>query len=313
MSQWAAEAGCQVRRSIVVSVFGILLLVALGQEVQNSAGRVRQLAPGVFSRQGDRDRKQPANTSWVIFRNYVVVIDANTPWGIHEILPEIRKTTDKPIRYVFDTHYHWDHTWGNSVLADAGVTVVCSRDCSAELLTKGKQEWERNPPAGEYSLKAYRMEQPGIAFGDFLAFDDGERRLEFRRMGPAHTIGDAVAFLPKEGILFTGDLCVNWKSGNNMGDRDADHQNWVRALNEMAGWPVRMVIPGHGNPGTVETLRAQSAFIDDVWKQVWDGKRAGKSAEQLSREIDLSRHGDFAADAQQNQAAIRAVFTKAPR
>jgi glyoxylase-like metal-dependent hydrolase (beta-lactamase superfamily II) len=294
-------------------VFGILLLVALGQEVQNSAGRVRQLAPGVFSRQGDRDRKQPANTSWVIFRNYVVVIDANTPWGIHEILPEIRKTTDKPIRYVFDTHYHWDHTWGNSVLADAGVTVVCSRDCSAELLTKGKQEWERNPPAGEYSLKAYRMEQPGIAFGDFLAFDDGERRLEFRRMGPAHTIGDAVAFLPKEGILFTGDLCVNWKSGNNMGDRDADHQNWVRALNEMAGWPVRMVIPGHGNPGTVETLRAQSAFIDDVWKQVWDGKRAGKSAEQLSREIDLSRHGDFAADAQQNQAAIRAVFTKAPR
>jgi glyoxylase-like metal-dependent hydrolase (beta-lactamase superfamily II) len=294
-------------------VFGILLLVALGQEAQNAAGKVRQLAPGVYSRQGDRDRKQPANTSWVIFRNYVVVIDANTPWGIREILPEIRKTTDKPIRYVFDTHYHWDHTWGNSVLVDAGVTVVCSRDCSAELLTKGKQEWERNPPAGEYSLKAYRMEQPGIAFGDFLAFDDGERRLEFRRMGPAHTIGDAVAFLPREGILFTGDLCVNWKSGNNMGDRDADHQNWVRALNEMTGWPVRMVIPGHGNPGTVETLRAQSVFIDDVWKQVSAGKRAGKSAEQLSRDIDLSRHGDFAADAQQNQAAIRAVFAKAPR
>ena len=248
----------------------------------------------------------------MVFRDYVVVIDANTPWGIREILPEIRKTTNKPVRYVFDTHYHWDHTWGNSVLVDAGVTVVCSRDCAEELLTKGKREWDRNPPDGEYSLKTYRMEQPGMAFGEFLAFDDGERRLELRRMGPAHTVGDAVAFLPREGILFTGDLCVNWKSGNNMGDRDADHQNWVRALNQLAGWNVKTVIPGHGSPGTVETLRAQSAFIDDVWKQVSTGKRAGKTADQLIREVGLARHGDFAADAQQNAAAIRAVFAKAP-
>ena len=223
-----------MRRIVIVGVFGALLFVALGQQAESPAGRVRQLAPGVFSRQGDRDRRQPANTSWVVFRDYVVVIDANTPWAIREILPEIRKTTNKPVRYVFDTHYHWDHTWGNSVLVDAGVTVVCSRDCAEELLTKGKREWDRNPPDGEYSLKAYRMEQPGMAFGEFLAFDDGERRLELRRMGPAHTVGDAVAFLPHEGILFTGDLCVNWKSGNNMGDRDADHPNWVRALNELA-------------------------------------------------------------------------------
>ena len=301
-----------MRRSVIVGVFAALLFVALGQQVEDPVARVRQLAPGVFFRQGDRDRRQPANTSWVVFRDYVVVIDANTPWGIREILPEIRKTTDKPIRYVFDTHYHWDHTWGNSVLVDTGVTVVCSRDCAAELLTKGETEWKRNPPDGAYSLKAFRMEHPGIAFGDFMAFDDGERRLELRRMGPAHTIGDAVAYLPHEGILFTGDLCVNWKSGNNMGDRDADHPNWVRALNDLAGWNVKTVIPGHGSPGTAETLRAQSAFIDDVWKQVSAGKRAGKTAEQLIRDVALARHGDFAADAQQNAAAIRAVFVKAP-
>ena len=301
-----------MRRIVIGCLFGALLFFALGQQAENPVGRVRQLAPGVFSRQGDRDRRQPANTSWVIFRDYVVVIDANTPWGIREILPEIRKTTNKPVRYVFDTHYHWDHTWGNSVLVDVGATIVCSRDCCEELRTKGKTEWERNPASGEYSLQAYRQEQPGIAFGDLLAFDDGERRLELRRMGPAHTIGDAVAYMPREGILFTGDLCVNWRSGNNMADRDADHTNWVRALNEMATWSVRMVIPGHGNPGTVETLRAQSAFIDDVWKQVVAGKRAGKTAEQLIREIGLSCHGDFAADAQQNAAAIRAVFAKAP-
>jgi cyclase len=145
-----------------------------------------------------------------------------------------------------------------------------------------------------------------------MAIDDGERRLELRRVGPAHTIGDAVAVLPKEGILFTGDLCVNWRSGNNVGDRDADHPHWAQILNDMAGWNLKIVIPGHGDPGTVDTLKAQSAFLDDLWKQVSAGKKAGKTVDQLLKDVDLSKHGNFAADAQQNQAAIRQVFRKAP-
>jgi len=83
-------------------------------------------------------------------------------------------------------------------------------------------------------------------------------------------------------------------------------------LNDMATWNVKTVVPGHGSVGTVDTLRAQSAFIDDLWKQVSAGKRAGKTVDQLLQQIDLSKHGDFAADVQQNQAAIRQVFRKAP-
>ena len=299
-----------MQRSAIAGLFVALLVAAWGQQQESSLGKVRELAPGVYSRQGDRDRRQPANTSWVVFRDYVVLIDANTPWGIREILQEVRKTTSKPVRYAFDTHYHWDHTWGNSVLVDAGATIVCSQECAEELATKGKREWERTPASPEYSLQAYRMEKPGSAFGGAMTFDDGERRLELRRVGPAHTIGDAVALLPREGILFTGDLCVNWRSGNNMGDRDADHANWARVLDELATWNVRMVIPGHGDPGTVATLRAQGAFIDDMWRQVSAGKRAGKTADELVRELSFARHGDFAADARQNEAAVRAVYGK---
>jgi cyclase len=292
----------------------ILLLVAASMVApQGQTRSVHQLAPGVFTRIGDREARQPANTSWVEFRQFVVVIDANTPWGIRAALPEIKKTTSKPIRYVFDTHYHWDHTQGNSVMADEGVTVVCSQDCASELAVKGKGEWDQmSKRTGEYSLAPYRLQQPSVVFGDFMAIDDGERRLELRRMGPAHTIGDAVAFLPAEGILFTGDLCVNWRSGNNVGDRDADPPHWVQVLNDLARWKVKTVVPGHGEVGTVDTLRAQSAFLDDLWTQVAAGKKAGKSLEQLLKDVSLSRHGDFAADQQQNQAAIRAVFRKAP-
>ena len=302
-----------MKRAALPVVLLALLLVAYERTAVSQSGSVKQLAPGVFSRQGDTDARQPANTSWIEFRNFVVVIDANTPWGIRAILPEIKKTTSKPVRYVFDTHYHWDHSQGNSVMADEGVTVICSQDCASELSTKGKEEWASGAKrTDQYSLTPYRMELPSVVFDNFMAIDDGERRLELRRVGPAHTMGDAVAFLPKEGILFTGDLCVNWRSGNNVGDPDADHQHWAQVLNDMARWNLKTVIPGHGDPGTVDTLKAQSAFLDDLWKQVSAGKKAGKTVDQLLKEVDLSKHGNFAADAQQNQSAIRQVFRKAP-
>ena len=302
-----------MRRLAVLFGLVALLLVAGQRTADTQVGAVRQLAPGVFTRIGDKEARQPANTSWIEFRHFVVVIDANTPWGIRAALAEIRKTTIKPVRYVFDTHYHWDHTQGNSLMVDDGVAVVCSQDCANELRTKGRGEWDRMELRDDqYSLTPYRMEQPSLVFGEFMAIDDGERRLELRKMGPAHTIGDAVAFLPNEGILFTGDLCVNWRFGNNVGDPDADHPNWVRALNQMAQWKVRTVVPGHGDPGTTATLQSQAAFLDDLWKQVSAGKKAGRPLDELVKEVDLSIHGDFAADAKQNQAAIRQVFRKAP-
>jgi glyoxylase-like metal-dependent hydrolase (beta-lactamase superfamily II) len=268
----------------------------------------------VWTRIGDNSVRQPANTSWVEFKDFVVVIDANTPWGAEAAMAEIRKTTSKPVKYLFDTHYHWDHTQGNSVMADAGVTVICSQDCANELRSaKGRGEWaSMSRRTDQYSLAPYRLEAPSLTFGDFMAIDDGERRLELRKVGPAHTIGDAVAILPREGILFTGDLCVNWTQGNNVADRDANIVNWAAVLLDMAGWSVTMVVPGHGDVGTTATLRAQSAFLADLFGQVSAGKSAGRTLEEMLKNVDLSKHGNFAATPQQNQAAIRAAFRKAP-
>lgn len=301
-----------MRRLLPPLAIMVMIAAAYAHTLRGQIRSVHQIAPGVFARIGDRDDRQPANTGWIEFRDFVVVIEANTPWGIRDALPEIRKTTSKPIRYVFDTHYHWDHTQGNSLMADEGITVVCSQDCASELAVKGKTEWDQMGKRTDYNLAPYRLHQPSMVFGDFMAIDDGTRRLELRRVGPAHTIGDAVAFLPKEGILFTGDLCVNWRAGNNLSDRDADPQHWVQVLDDLARWAVKIVVPGHGELGTVATLRAQRAFLDDLWTQVAAGKTAGKSPDQLLKEVDLSKHGDFAADARQNQSAIRAVFRKAP-
>ncbi|HYM12999.1 MAG TPA: MBL fold metallo-hydrolase [Bryobacterales bacterium] len=299
-----------MRRLALFAAFALLLGAAL-RRAPSQTSAVHELAPGVWFRQGDRARNQPANCGWIIFRDYVFVIDANFPWGAREILPEIRKTTSKPIRFLFDTHYHGDHAYGNSLFVDAGAAVVCSQDCAAESRSKGQAGWDKNTATGEFSLKPYRLEHPTVVFGDAMAFDDGEHRVELKRMGPGHTKGDTVAYLPKEKILFTGDLCVNWTSGNNAADPDADHPHWARALGEMARWDVTTVVPGHGSLGTTDTLLRQQAYLQDMWDQVLAGRRAGKSADELVQTIDLSRHGNFAASPQSNASSIRAMYRKA--
>lgn len=296
-----------MNRPAAVVIFSILLYTA----ALSQSSRVRELAPGVWMWQGDREQREPANCGWVEFSDFVLVIDANFPWGAKKILPEIRRTTKKPIRFVFNTHYHGDHAYGSQLFADQGAAVVCSADCAAESRSKGQSGWDRNTDTGAFSLKPYRLVHPVITFADKMVFDDGTQRVELIRMGPAHSKGDAVAWLPKQRILFTGDLCVNWRSGNNVADPDADPQNWIRVLDGMSSWDIRIVVPGHGALGEVATLKAQSAYLADMWKQVVSGRQAGKSVDALVKEIDLSRHGNFAADAERNAVSIRAMYSKA--
>ena len=300
-------------------VFALLVLTA----AQSQQQKVFQLAPGVFFWQGDTTIRRPANCTWILFKDYVVVIDANFPWGAREILPEIRKTTPLPIRFVFNTHYHADHAFGSALFQEVGATIVCSRACGVESRTKGEADWRnqvlnraQSPNASEHDKavaaetieKSYRLEHPTLLFDERMAFDDGERRLELIRMGPAHSLGDAVAYLPKEKILVTGDLCVNWTSGNNVGDRDADHANWIRALDTLAQWDANIVVPGHGRPGTTQTLQGQRAYLADMVDQVRAGIRAGKTADQLASEIDLSHHKPFGA--RPSAGSVRAVYRK---
>jgi len=284
------------RRLALLCFFTILIFVAARSE--NAA--VRELAPGVFFWQGDHVKKVPANCTWIVFRDYVLVIDANFPQAAREILPLIRKTSDRPVRFLFDTHWHADHTGGNAVYVEAGAAIVCSLPCAEELRTKGK-------------AAPVPLEPASIAFADRMVFDDGSRRVELTRMGPAHSKGDAVAYLPNEKILVTGDLCENWSWGNNVADADADFDNWIRALDNLAQWNIETVVPGHGSLGTTETLRAQRAYLADMQQKVRTGLGAGKSAEELVQQIDLSGHGSFGVNAESNASSIRAMRRKLSR
>lgn len=312
-----------MKRIPLAAVFALLALVmARAQE------KVTPLAPGVFFWQGDTVIRQPSNCVWVVFKDYVLVIDANFPWGAREILRAIQRTTSKPVRFVFNTHYHADHGFGNSVFVETGAIVVSSRECRAESVSKGDADWRnqilnraQRPGASEHDKavadetrgKGYQIEHPTLVFEDRMAFDDGERRVELIHVGPGHTLGDAVAYLPREKILVTGDLCVNWTTGNNTGDRDADPDNWIKVLDLLARWDVKTVVPGHGQLGTVDVLRGQRAYLADIVTQVRAGIEAGKTADRLVQEIDLAKHQPWGAGATANAGSVRAIHRRLAR
>jgi cyclase len=270
---------------------------------------VREVAPGVYYYFGDELQQKSANCLWIVFRDYVLVIDANYPWGAQEIIRDIRKTTMKPVRFVFNTHYHHDHSFGNSVFVDSGATIVSTKETAVEMKTLGQHEWDQN--YGGRSLRGYRREFPSLTFDQRLVFDDGEHRVELIKMGPAHTLGDGVAYLPKEKILVTGDLCVNGNPwGNNVADPNADYDKWLSVLDTLASWDIKTVVPGHGELCTTETLKQQRAYLEDMLQQVRLGIKAGKSKEQLVKEIDLGRHPVYGQNKVSTERSIRAMFDK---
>ncbi|HEY6974781.1 MAG TPA: MBL fold metallo-hydrolase [Chitinophagaceae bacterium] len=270
---------------------------------------VQELAPGVYYYFGDELQHKSANSLWVVFKDYVLVVDANYPWGALEIMQEIRKTTTKPVRFVFNTHYHHDHSFGNCVFVDSGATIVSTTKTANEMKTLGRQEWEQNY-SGQ-SLKGYRQEFPSMTFDSCLVFDDGEHRVELIKMGPAHTSGDGVAFLPKEKIMVTGDLFVNGNPwGNNVADPDADYDRWLKVLDTLAAWDVKMVVPGHGELGTTESLKNQRAYLADMLQQVRQGIKDGKSKDELVREIDLSKHPVYGQNKISTTRSVGAMFDK---
>src|SRR5579863_4130447 len=177
-----------MKRWLSFSVFAGLLYFALYRNAASQSSLVRELAPGVFVRLAEPNKNIIANAGWVIFRDYVLVIDANFPWGARAILADLRKTTDKLIRFVFDTHYHSDHSFGNSLFVDAGATILCSQDCVEESKRKNTVAWNNDKGQGEFDLKQWRLEHPQASFPDRMVFDDGGHRVELTRLGPAHTI-----------------------------------------------------------------------------------------------------------------------------
>ncbi len=253
---------------------------------------VRQVAPGVYFRYssiGPEGSDIPfggCNNTWIVFEDYVVVVDANFPKEAADVLDAIKKTTDKPVRYVLDTHHHGDHAYGNDVWGKAGASIVAQANCARLLRVNGPKEFEEagKGPQGRKDVKDSKLKVPNLVFDDKLVLDDGTQRVEFYFFGHAHTAGDAFAYLPKHKILCTGDACVNG-AYNYMGH--ADSASWIRTLERAQQLDIKTVLPGHGPVADKDLLEKQKRYFVELRQQVRKAITENKSFDDVLKSIDM--------------------------
>ncbi len=251
------------------------------------------LSPDVYFHEGQLSDTAEAvcNNGWIIFEDYVLVIDANFPAGAKLMISKIRSLTDKPIRFALDTHHHGDHAYGNEVYVENGAVPVAHTGVIEEMKRYETGYYDDKPGAWEAAAKtradvrASKLKPPSVLFSKDLIFDDGKRRVEVMHLGVAHTHGDSVAWLPKEKILFTGDICVNGPY-NYVGDGDVG--KWVTTLEAAKKLGVQIVCTGHGPRSVGTVLDDQQAFFKALREQV-GALMVEKPPEEARAQIDRIR------------------------
>src|SRR2546423_3551080 len=249
--------------------------------------KAESIAPDVYFHEGDIKGHGHCNNGWVVFEDYVLVIDANFPSGAQEIIPKIKSITDKPVRFAFDTHHHGDHAYGNQIWVDHGAVPLAHIGVIEEMKKYETGYFGGKPGRWEDAAKsrpdvaATKLKPPTLLFPREMFFDDGKHRVELHYFGVAHTHGDGFAWLPREKILFTGDACVNG-AYNYLGDGDTGE--WVKTLEAARKLGAKVVCPGHGPVGTSQILDDQLAYFQALRSEV---KRvARKKPEEVKATVE---------------------------
>ncbi len=237
------------------------------------AGNVDGVAPEVYFHTGTISDTADAvcNNGWIVFEDYVLVIDANFPAGARQIIGKIRALTDRPIRFALDTHHHGDHAYGNQVFVENGAVPIAHTGVLEAMKRRETGYYGSKPGAweeaakGRSDLQTSKLKPPSVLFSGGLVFDDGKHRVELLHLGVAHTQGDTLAWLPAERILFTGDVCVNGPY-NYVGDGDVG--KWVATLDTARKLGARVVCTGHGPRSAGTILDDQQAFFKALIEQV---------------------------------------------
>jgi phosphoglycerate dehydrogenase-like enzyme/glyoxylase-like metal-dependent hydrolase (beta-lactamase superfamily II) len=251
--------------------------------------KVLEVAPGVFFAEAAvAPTFEGANSGFVIQDDQVIVLEASMPAVAAALRPEIAARTAAPIRVVFDTHDHWDHSFGNAIHAEQGALVAASARCADLLAARGPAAFEEmarsDDPARRAQVAGTRFVGASLRFDERLVVGAGRLRVEFLHLGRGHTHGDAVAWLPEERVLFTGDLCVNGAS-NYMGDADTEH--WIVVLERLMALRPKVVCPGHGAMGGPELLERQRRWLVDLRAHVGSGVDSDAEPEAITAAFDL--------------------------
>jgi cyclase len=262
----------------------VLLLAAAGTWAQpqtptNSLSfTLKPLGHNVWAAIDDAKGDAGANAGFVIGDDGVAVIDTfENPEAAKQMLAEIRKLTDLPVKFVVNTHYHIDHVAGNRVFQQAGAIVFAQRNVRSWIHTENLKFFGKNIKPEEKSM-VEALGSPDAVYDYGVTLFLGSCKIEVR-VFPGHTGGDSVVFVPDASVVFTGDLFWRNTLPNLI---DATTATWLSSLDTIAASsPSAIYVPGHGDVGNAADVHAFRGYLDYLREQVAMAVKDGKSGEAL--------------------------------
>jgi cyclase len=254
---------------------------------------IKPMAEGVYAAIAKPAYKLNCNAAIIVLGDGVLVVDTHSkPSAARALIEQIKKLTPKPLKYVVNTHFHWDHYQGNEAYPSswpAGVEIISSeatrqniqrigiprlkneivtmpqeianlkRDLEKASGAEQKKIIEENLRQAEAyfsELKLMQVTLPTMTFDRSLILRRGSRTVEILWLGRAHTDGDVFVFLPNEKVLVTGDALHGWTPF--MGD--SYPYEWIQTLDAAEKLDFHTVLGGHG-----DVMHGKLRF--ELWKE----------------------------------------------
>lgn len=296
-------------RSVLFSL--LLVMPAASQTVQRPAPARVQIADGVyvFMTAPYGNVGLDGNSVVILADDGVLVFDTNgTPAAASAVLKEIRKLTDKPIRYVVNSHWHWDHWYGTEVyVQDFPEVQIITNEKNREMMMGPALEFNRpgierdlpayianlekqSPASPDLAEARFFLEQkkgvhytfPNVTFTDRVDIHMKGRDIQVLHFGRAVTPGDTFLYLPKEKILVTGDLLVNPISFA----LSCFPTEWLSVLERIDRLDVEAIIPGHGEPlQDKQLLHSTMNVFRILLAEARDAKSRGLDPDAARKEV----------------------------
>jgi glyoxylase-like metal-dependent hydrolase (beta-lactamase superfamily II) len=266
---------------------------------------LKEIAPGVHVITDHRVPLVP-NIGIILGTDAALVVDTGMgPANGQKVLDCAKRLAgDRPLILTL-THFHPEHGFGAQVFKGAA-RIHYNRTQRDELAAKGEGYlgmFKTFGPGVAAALEGTKLVEPDDVYeGASTTIDLGGRTVELRTWGLAHTAGDQVVWLPQERILFTGDLAEErifpifpWFPPN---DADIDGARWAQVLGELIAWNPAIVVPGHGDLGGAEILKAVRDYMVDLGRRVAAERKSGKDADTIVASLGpkiRAEHPDWAA------------------
>ncbi len=268
-------------RAAWILVAFAMLATATASRAQQQPLPVSSIADGVFVHNGQTAQMTRenggaiANVGFIVGEDAVAVID--TGGSLREgrqLMAAIRARTDKPIRYIINTHGHPDHVFGNGAFVQDGTTFVGHANLPRALTARGQFYLDAfRRTMGDQLIDEVSIVPPTLLVSGTLNLDLGARTLVLRAWPAAHSDCDLTVLDQKTGTLFAGDLVFLAHTPV----LDGSLRGWLGAIGELGALPVQRVVPGHGPvSGWPAALADQRRYLETLASDVRGLVKSGK-------------------------------------